>query len=68
MKTYVVGCDGASGVSRDKLELHVDLAEQILVFGLKSRTGGFVERKGKKLAVVKNLSTSVPPCNLKVLV
>lgn len=33
---YVVGGDGASGVSLDELELHVDLTVQVLLLGLKS--------------------------------
>ncbi|KAL6201895.1 hypothetical protein ACLB2K_025607 [Fragaria x ananassa] len=68
MKTYIVGSDGASRVSGDKFELHVNLAEEIFLCGFKTRARGFVERESKKLAVVEYRGSTVPPCNLKVLV
>ena len=68
MKTYVVGRDGASRVSSNELELHVNLPEQILICRFKARAGGFVEPESKKLAVIENLGSTVAPCNLEVLV
>lgn len=42
-RTYIVGSDGASRVSRDKLELHINLSEKKLVVRLKARTRGFIK-------------------------
>ncbi|RYR77001.1 hypothetical protein Ahy_A01g001490 isoform F [Arachis hypogaea] len=40
--TYIIGSYSASRVPRNKLELHVNLAKEILVLGLEPRTRGFV--------------------------
>lgn len=36
LRTYIVSSDCASRVSRDQLELHIDLSEEILMFGLEA--------------------------------
>lgn len=50
--TYVIGGDGAGRVAGNKLDLHVDLAEEILVLGLEAGARGLVERQGEAAAVV----------------
>jgi hypothetical protein len=67
-RTYIVGSDGASRVSRDKLELHINISEKKLVVGLEARARGFVEWKAKKVAVVKHLPSAISPRDVEVLV
>jgi hypothetical protein len=67
-RTYIIGNNGVSGVSRDKLELHIYLAKEKLILGLESRARGFVKRQTKKVAVVKHLPSAISPCDVKVLV
>ena len=68
-KTYVVGSDSASRAAWDKLDLHVDFAEEVLVLGLEARARGPVKGEGKKFAIVEYLSPIIPtPSDVKVLV
>lgn len=39
---YIIGCNGACGVTGYELKLHVDFSEQVLVSGSKSRARGLV--------------------------
>jgi hypothetical protein len=66
--TYIVGSNGASRVSRDKLELHIYLSKKKLVPGLESWARGLVEWEAKKVTVVKHLPSAISPCDVKVLV
>lgn len=66
--THVIGGDSASRVARNELDLHVDLAEQILILGVKARARGLVERKSEKVSIVEYLSAAISPRNVKVLV
>ena len=67
-RAYIIRSDGTSRVSGDKLELHVYLAEQILVVGLKSRARGLVKRQSQQLAIVEYLSSAIAPSDLEILV
>jgi hypothetical protein len=67
-RTYIVGSNSASRISRDKLELHINLSKEKLIVGLESRARGFVEWEGKKVAVVKHLPSAISPRDVKVLV
>lgn len=33
---YIIGCNSASGIFRDKLNLHINLPKEIFISGLKS--------------------------------
>lgn len=66
--TYIIGGDSACRISGYKLELHINLAKEILVFGLKPRARGFVKGKSEKIAVVEYLGTTISPCYVKILV
>ena len=67
-RTYVIGCYGSGGVTRDKLELHVNFSKQVFIFGFKTRARGFVKGKGQKLSILEYLGTAVTPCYFKILV
>ncbi|RRT45126.1 hypothetical protein B296_00035561 [Ensete ventricosum] len=54
-RAYIVGSDGAGGVPGNELDLHVDLAEEVLVLGLESRARGPVEGEGEELAALEDL-------------
>lgn len=43
MNAYVKGGDSAGGVTGDKLDLHVDTAEEVFILGLESRPGNLVQ-------------------------
>jgi len=66
--TYIISSDSACRVARDKLELHVNLSEQILIPGLKSRARGLVKVESEELAVAEDLSTTISPGNIKIVV
>lgn len=66
--TYIIGRDSASRVTRDKLDLHINLSIEIFIFGLEARARGLVKRESKKFPVVENLSAPIAPRNLKILV
>ena len=68
MGTYIVGCDSASRISRDQFELHINLAKEILILGLETRSRGLVKGKSEKLSIVEYLTTPIPPSDIKVLV
>lgn len=59
--TYIVSGDGAGGVAGDKLELHVDSAEEIFSFGLKPRARDLVERKSEEVSTIEYLSSMITP-------
>lgn len=66
--TYIVSSDGSSRVPCNELELHVDLAKEVLMLRLETRTRNPVKRKGKKLAIVEDISSFITPGNVEVLV
>jgi hypothetical protein len=68
LRREVVGGDGAGGVAGDELELHVDLAEEVLVLGLEARAGGAVEREREEAAAVLDLAAAVAPGDVELLV
>ena len=68
MPAYVVGRDGAGGVAGDELELHVDLAVEVLVLGLEPGAGDLIEPQREELAVVEDLAAPVAPRDVHVLV
>jgi hypothetical protein len=67
-QAYVVGCDGAGGVAGDKLELHVDLAEEVLVLGLKPGAGDLVQPQRQELPIIQDLAAAVTPGDVELLV
>lgn len=66
--TYIVSGDSACGVSGYEFELHINLAEEVFVLGLKPRTRGLVEGKSEKLAIVEYLGSAISPGYIKILV
>jgi hypothetical protein len=66
--TYIEGGDGAGGVPRDELELHVEAAVEVLGLGLEARAGGPVHGQRQELAVVEDLAAAVAPGDVHVLV
>ena len=68
MPAYVVGRDGAGGVAGDELELHVDLAVEVLVLGLEPGAGDLIEPQREELAVVEDLAAPVTPGDVELLV
>jgi len=66
--THVISGDCASGISRDKFDLHVNLPIEILVLGLKARARGTVKGQSKKLTIVQNLTSAISPSDINILV
>lgn len=66
--TDVVCGDCAGRVSANKLDLHVNTTEQILVLGLNGRTRGLVEGESEELSIVEYFSSAVSPGDVEILV
>ncbi|BAS99289.1 Os06g0696450, partial [Oryza sativa Japonica Group] len=52
LRRQVEGGDGAGGVAGDELDLHVDLAEEVLALGLEPRAGAPVKREVEPTATI----------------
>jgi len=51
MLTYIIGSDSACRVSKYKLELHINVAKEVFIFGLKAWSRGSVKGKSEKVVV-----------------
>ncbi|EEE66283.1 hypothetical protein OsJ_22490 [Oryza sativa Japonica Group] len=67
LRRQVEGGDGAGGVAGDELDLHVDLAEEVLALGLEPRAGAPVKREVEPTATIDDLAAALPPRHLRVL-
>lgn len=68
MKPYIVCGNGAGGVAGYQLELHIDLAEEILVLGLKAGAGSLVEGERQQLTIIGDCAAAIAPRYVEILV
>jgi hypothetical protein len=68
LRREVEGGDGAGRVARHQLDLHVDLAEEVLALGLEPGAGGAVQREVEPAPAVHDLAAPAAPGHLGVLV
>lgn len=66
--TYVKGGHRSGGVAGDELELHIELAVEVLIPGLESRARILVEGEHEELPVVEDLGAAITPSDVYVLI